>query len=187
MSKRKLRLGISACLLGRPVRYDGRDKLDAQLAGIPADEVEWVPVCPEVEFGLPVPREPIRLEGNPAAPELRSVQTRRKLTAAMREFCRRRVRELGPLDGFVFKRNSPSCGRNVPVYAADGSVAGYAPGFFAAAWKELHPALPAAEAEELHDETARNEFFARLNEITSLPSEPEPEPKPESEPGSGKA
>lgn len=160
MSRRKLRIGVSACLLGRPVRYDGRDKLDPLLAEMAGrDGVEWVPVCPEVEFGFPVPREPIQLEGDPAAPELRSVHTRREFTAAMREFCARRVRELGPLDGFVFRRNSPSCGLCVPVHAPDGTVAGHAPGFFAAAWQEAHPALPAAEAEALHDDAARQKFL----------------------------
>src|SRR5439155_968932 len=78
-----LRLGISACLLGHEVRYDGGHKRDPFLAETLGRFVEWVPVCPEVELGLGVPREPIRLEGDPAAPRLVAANSRRDLTRAM--------------------------------------------------------------------------------------------------------
>lgn len=159
---RKPKVGISLCLLGVPVRYDGRDKVDPFLAETLAERIEWVPVCPEVEFGLPVPREPIQLEGDPARPELRSVDSRRELTAPMRAFCVGRVAKLGKLDGFVFKRKSPSCGLHVPVYAADGAVAGYAPGIFAAELQKQYPGLPVAEAEELRDESFLRVFLTRI-------------------------
>jgi len=158
----KPRVGISRCLLGFPVRYDGRDKFDPLLAETLAERIEWVPVCPEMEFGLPVPREPIQLEGNPASPELRGVDSRGDHTAAMRAFSARRAAELGELEGFVFKRKSPSCGLCVPVHAEDGSVCGTAPGLFASKWLLLHPGLPVAEAEELHDETRLRAFLDRL-------------------------
>src|SRR5216117_402244 len=77
-----LRLGISACLLGHKVRYDGGHKRDPFLAETLGGFVEWVPVCPEVELGLGVPREPIRLEGDPAAPRLVAASSRRDLTRA---------------------------------------------------------------------------------------------------------
>lgn len=157
----KPRIGISACLLGQPVRYDGRDKLDPLLAAELAKRVEWVPVCPETEFGLPVPREPIQLEGDPARPELRGVRSGCELTCGMRAFCRRRAEGLRGLTGFVFKANSPSCGMCVAVRRG-GEIAGHAPGFFAAAWLELHPELPAAEAETLHDPETLRKFLSRL-------------------------
>ena len=159
----KVRVGISACLLGRPVRYDGRDKFDPLLATELAELVEWVPVCPETEFGLPVPREPIQLEDDPLLPELRGIRSGKCLGCAMRAFCRRRAEELGMLElaGFVFKAKSPSCGLRVAVHRGEQTI-GFAPGFFAAAWLELHPELPAVEAESLHDPEARKAFFAKL-------------------------
>ena len=117
----KPKVGISACLLGRRVRYDGRDKFDPLPAEVLAGRIEWVPVCPEVESGLPVPREPIQLEGDPAAPELRGVRSHAELTGMMCAFCERRAAELDGLSGFVFKSRSPSCGLAVPVYGADGA------------------------------------------------------------------
>src|SRR5213080_2301917 len=83
-----LRLGISACLLGQAVRYDGGHKRDPFLAETLGRFVEWVPVCPEVELGLGVPREPIRLEGDPAAPRLVAAKSRRDLTRAMTRLAR---------------------------------------------------------------------------------------------------
>lgn len=158
----KPKVGISACLLGRRVRYDGRDKFDPLPAEVLAGRIEWVPVCPEVESGLPVPREPIQLEGDPAAPELRGVRSHAELTGMMCAFCERRAAELDGLSGFVFKSRSPSCGLAVPVYGADGAAAGSAPGFFAAAWRKRYPGLPAVEAEALHDETCLWRFLAAL-------------------------
>src|SRR2546426_11459453 len=107
-----LRLGISACLLGHEVRYDGGHKRDPLLVETLGRFVEWVPVCPEVELGLGVPREPIRLEGNPAAPRLVAVNSRTDLTAAMRRLAHARAQQLARLDlaGYVLKMDSPSCG-----------------------------------------------------------------------------
>ena len=159
----KVLVGISACLLGRPVRYDGKDKFDPLFAEKLAKWIEWVPVCPETEFGLPVPREPIQLEDDPEQPELRGVSSGNCLSCAMRAFCRHRAEELGEQNpaGFVFKAKSPSCGLQVAVHRG-GEIVGHAPGFFAAAWMERHPELPAVEAEALHDPAALGEFLAGL-------------------------
>src|SRR5437773_986443 len=96
-----LRLGISACLLGQAVRYDGGHKRDPFLAATLGRFVEWVAVCPEVEIGLGVPREPIRLEGDPAAPRLVAANSRRDLTRAMTRFARARAAELRRLGALV--------------------------------------------------------------------------------------
>src|SRR5438105_1154407 len=93
-----LRLGISACLLGQAVRWDGGHKRDPFLAETLGRFVEWVPVCPEVELGLGVPREPIRLEGDPVAPRLLAAKSRQDLTRAMTRLARARVAELACLD-----------------------------------------------------------------------------------------
>ena len=103
----KIRLGISSCLLGERVRYDGGHKHDAYLTDTLGPCVEWVPVCPEVECGLPVPREAMRLEGDPASPRLVVIRTRVDHTERMRAWAQRRVEELAAegLSGFVFKAN----------------------------------------------------------------------------------
>jgi hypothetical protein len=93
-----LRLGISACLLGEAVRWDGGHRRDPFLTETLGRWVEWVPVCPEVELGLGVPRETIRLEGSSAAPRLVAVDSRRDLTADMRALAERRVAALARLD-----------------------------------------------------------------------------------------
>src|SRR5262245_15015234 len=94
----QLRVGVSACLLGHEVRYDGGHKRDAFLTETLAPYVEWVPVCPELELGLGVPRESIRLEGSARAPRLVGVTSRTDHTAAMARFAARRVGALARLD-----------------------------------------------------------------------------------------
>src|SRR6266545_4616598 len=121
MARAKLRLGVSACLLGQEVRWDGAHKRDALIVDVLGRSVQWVPVCPEVEVGMGVPREPIRLEGDPAAPRLVGERSGNDHTGEMLRFSEARVRELErlDLDGWVTKSGSPSCGLGgVPVYRA---------------------------------------------------------------------
>ena len=108
----KIRLGVSACLLGERVRYDGGHKRDVFLADTLGSFVEWVPVCPEVEIGLGVPRPTLRLVGDEAAPRLVVEKTGEDLSRRMRSWAEARVTELERLglDGYVLKRGSPSCG-----------------------------------------------------------------------------
>ena len=94
IAPRRLRIGISQCLLGDRVRYDGGHKRDALLADTLSRQVEWVPVCPEVEVGLGTPRDRMQLEGSAAAPRLVTLTTRVDLTSAMTRFAKRRAREL---------------------------------------------------------------------------------------------
>ena len=111
-----IRLGISSCLLGNEVRYDGGHKLDRYLRDTLGAFVEWVPVCPEVEYGLPIPREALRLVGDPADPRLVTTRTSVDHTAGMKAWAARRLDALEREDlcGFVFKSRSPSsaCGRS---------------------------------------------------------------------------
>ena len=108
----KIPIGVSACLLGEKVRFDGGHKHDPYLTDTLGPFFDYVPVCPEVEAGFGVPREPMHLEGDPAEPRLVTLNTHRDLTAAMRTWAQRRVRQLEKehLHGFVFKANSPSSG-----------------------------------------------------------------------------
>src|SRR5438093_12879414 len=107
------RVGISQCLLGDNVRYDGGHKRDSVLIEALGRYVEWVPVCPEVEVGLGTPREAMRLVGERQAPRLVTITSGIDRTDAMNRFARQRVRELEALNhsGFVLTHASPSCGR----------------------------------------------------------------------------
>lgn len=159
------RLGISACLMGERVRYDGGHKHDPFLTQTLGHFVEWVPVCPEVEVGLGIPREPMRLEGDPAVPRLLTLKSRIDLTERMQEWAARRVEELAALDlhGFVFKSNSPSSGlHRVPVYAADGMPAREGRGLFAATFVRRFPLLPVEEEGRLNDPRLRENFIERV-------------------------
>ena len=152
--KPRLRLGASSCLLGNPVRYDGGHKLDRTLRDTLGRFVETVPVCPEVECGLPVPREAMRLVGDPAAPRLVTRTGGRDLTDPMLSWARRRMRELERerLCGFVFKSNSPSCGMaGVNVYTEQGRPSHSGRGLFAQALMAHFPHLPVLDEKRLHD------------------------------------
>jgi len=154
----KIKLGISACLLGQNVRYDGGHKLDRFLTGTLGKAVQYVPVCPEVECGLGVPRESMRLVGDPAAPRLVTTRTGRDLTEPMTRWARARVRELEKenLCGFIFKSRSPSCGLEISNRDHTKST-----GIFARVFLEHFSLLPAEEGERLHDPLRRENFIER--------------------------
>src|SRR3954447_361261 len=109
---RPIRVGISACLLGQSVRYDGGHKRDAFLTDTFGRFVEWVPVCPEVEAGFGTPREAMRLLRHDDEVRLITVKTERDVTAQLQTAIDRRIRTLAieDLSGYVLKKNSPSCG-----------------------------------------------------------------------------
>ena len=160
-----IRLGISSCLLGNPVRYDGGHKLDRYLRDVLGRFVEYVPVCPEVECGLPVPREAMRLVGNSACPRLVTRNSGNDLTEQMQTWARRRVKELERerLCGFVFKSKSPSSGMaRVKVYTEKGMPSSSGVGLFAAAFMEHFPLLPVEEEGRLHDPLLRENFVERI-------------------------
>ena len=161
----RIRLGISTCLLGEQVRYDGQHKRDAYLTDTLGRYMEYVPVCPEVECGLGVPREPMRLVGDPSAPRLVTVKTDVDLTERMTSWATRRVRELEDegLCGFVFKSASPSSGmERVKVYSAKGVPAKSGVGLFARVFMEHFPLLPTEEEGRLHDPGLRESFIERV-------------------------
>lgn len=166
MSERAIRVGISSCLLGNPVRFDGGHKLDRYLRDTLGAFVAWVPVCPEVEYGLPVPREPLRLVGDPGAPRLVAARSGADHTVGMRAWAARRLDALEREDlcGFVFKSRSPSSGmRQVKVYPPKGGApkpAGV--GIFARAFRERFPLLPVEDEGRLNDPRLREGFVEQL-------------------------
>jgi uncharacterized protein YbbK (DUF523 family) len=159
-----LRIGISQCLLGEHVRYDGGHKRDGLLLEALGRYVEWVPVCPEVEVGLGTPREPMRLVGDPQAPRMITTNTEVDHTDAMDRFARQRVRELEALhlSGFVFKSGSPSCGiGGVPLFSVQGLETPDGVGLFARAFTAHFPDMPVEEESRLHDPLAVKNFLER--------------------------
>ena len=161
----KPRLGISTCLLGEKVRYDGAGKRDPFLVDTFGQFVEWVPVCPEVECGLPVPREAMHLTGDPESPRLVTRKTRIDHTPRMKKWARQRLRELegDNLAGYVFKSRSPSSGmERVKVYDESGVSQSVGVGLWARAFMDRFPLLPAEDEGRLHDPDIRENFIERV-------------------------
>jgi uncharacterized protein YbbK (DUF523 family) len=162
-----LRIGISACLLGQEVRYDGGHKRDPFLMEVFGPHVEWVPVCPEVEAGMGIPREPVQLERDGAGVRMLTVNTRVDYTDIMDGWARRRIQELGRqnLDGYVLKSNSPSCGKErVQVFEAGVESSRDGRGLFADALISAMPLLPVEDEARLRDARIRERFLARVVE-----------------------
>ena len=161
----KIKLGISACLLGQKVRYDGGHKLDRYVRDTLGQFFEWVPVCPEVECGLSVPREAMHLEGTSDAPRLVTTRTGRDLTGQMQNWVSRRLRELEGEDlcGFIFKSKSPSSGAfRVKVYDENGMPSKVGAGMFAGPYMRAFPLLPVEEEGRLNDMGLRENFIERV-------------------------
>ncbi|WP_342663687.1 DUF523 and DUF1722 domain-containing protein [Desulfatirhabdium butyrativorans] len=161
----KIRLGVSTCLLGRNVRYDGGHKHDPYLTKTLGVFVEYVPVCPEVECGMPIPRESLRLVGDIASPRLVTTKTGKDFTSQMQQWARQRLDELETenLCGFIFKSDSPSSGmERVKVYLSSGMPVKKGSGIFARMFMERFPLLPVEEEGRLHDPGLRENFIERI-------------------------
>jgi len=162
-----IRLGVSSCLLGEEVRFDGGHKRDRFVVEQLGRWVEWVAVCPEVDIGLGVPRPTIRLVQKAGEPGVRLVapSTGDDVTSRMRGYAKAKVealRALG-LDGYVLKKGSPSCGMaRLPVHRKDGLLHKRGVGLFAAALAAQWPALPLEEDGRLNDPRLRETFIERL-------------------------
>ena len=163
--QKQIKLGISTCLLGENVRYDGGHKLDHFLTDTLGQYVEYVPVCPEVECGLGTPRESMRLEGHPEHPRLVTTRTHVDHTDRMIKWAEERVRQLEKenLFGFIFRSRSPSSGmERVRVYNEKGMPSMNGRGIFAAVFMEHFPRIPVEEEGRLHDPRIRENFIERL-------------------------
>jgi uncharacterized protein YbgA (DUF1722 family)/uncharacterized protein YbbK (DUF523 family) len=160
-----LRLGISRCLLGDEVRFDGGHKRDNFLTDVFGRYVEWVPVCPEVEAGLGTPREAMRLVGNPQHPRLVTIKSGIDHTSALETITKKRIEELSELDlsGYVFKKDSPSCGvERVRIYNEHGMPSRSGIGLFARGFLEQFPLIPVEEEGRLCDAPLRENFIERV-------------------------
>lgn len=163
--KNSLKIGISSCLLGNPVRWNGGHKHDKYLTQTLGQFVTYVPVCPETEAGFGVPRESMRLVGDPEAPRLITFKSKTDRTEEMTLWAGRRVRELEKEDlcGFIFKSDSPSSGMGrVKVYDKKGAPRKTGVGLFARAFMEHFPLIPVEDDGRLHDPVIRENFIERI-------------------------
>lgn len=162
----KVKVGISSCLLGNAVRYNGGHKRCRDIIDFFGECFDWVPLCPETECGMPVPREPINLFSNGDRLFLRTVETKRDITAAMEAWCAGKLAELlqSGLYGFIGKSASPSCA----LYDCDirdtitGRTIGSGRGFWTERLLDLLPPLPVEDESALVRKDARQDFLERV-------------------------
>ncbi len=147
------------------MRYDGGHKRDYFLTEIFGPFVEWIPVCPELEVGMGMPREPVRLIGNASEPSMIAERSRKNWTAAVNRFSAGRAAELQrlSLSGYIFKKDSPSCGmERVKIYPPKGGATRDGRGLFAAAVMKRLPLMPVEEEGRLNDAVLRENFIERV-------------------------
>jgi uncharacterized protein YbgA (DUF1722 family)/uncharacterized protein YbbK (DUF523 family) len=161
----KIKLGISSCLLGNKVRYDGGHRLDPFITETLGVYFDFVPVCPEVECGLGLPREAMHLEGDFRNPRLVTIHTKVDLTDKMAPWALQRTIELEKegLCGFIFKSGSPSSGmERVKLYGGKGSPTKTGVGLFAREFMNHFPLIPVEDEGRLHDPVLRENFIERI-------------------------
>ena len=162
--KRSITIGVSACLLGKHVRYDGGHKQDHFITDTLGTYFSLVPVCPEVECGLSTPREAMRLEGDPVAPRLMTCHTRIDRTEQMLAFCSTKISEFENeyICGFVFKERSPSCCLTEIPLLGSGASEMFTIGLFANKVARCFPLMPLEEAERLNNPLILKNFIERV-------------------------
>jgi len=160
-----VRVGVSSCLLGMKVRYDGGHKRDRYITDVLGKCVQFVSVCPEWEIGMGVPREAVNLTGTPEAPGMIGEKTGADWTKRMNNYSDRRVRkrDIRQLSGYILKKDSPSCGmKRVRLFANNGSLSRNGVGLFAKKLMERYPLLPIEEEDRLQDIKIRENFIERV-------------------------
>ncbi|MBI4843463.1 MAG: DUF523 domain-containing protein [Nitrospirae bacterium] len=163
--EKRIKLGISSCLLGENVRYDGGHKRDNYLADMLGRLLEWVPVCPETECGLPVPREAMRLVERDGSTRLITIESGIDHTDGMLIWIEKKLKKLEKdnLCGFVFKSRSPSCGvTDAEISSPYGIFTKYGDGIFSGKFMNRLPAIPVEDEERLHEPTVRENFIERV-------------------------
>ena len=160
------RIGVSGCLLGHLVRYDGGHKRHRTITDTLSRLFEIVAVCPEMEVGMGVPREPVSLVGDPRAPRMLAQRSGKDWSAIMRRYGRRRAAEIEELEvcGFILKKGSPSCGPDrVPVHADPGKTHQTGTGLFARTLTDALPLLPVEAEDSLDDASLCENFIERVH------------------------
>jgi uncharacterized protein YbgA (DUF1722 family)/uncharacterized protein YbbK (DUF523 family) len=161
----KIKVGVSSCLLGEKVRWNGDHKQDLLVKGLLGQFFEWVPTCPEVEIGMGIPRETVQLTGNPGAPRMVGNKTGTDWTSRMNRYSKKRSAELAKMDlcGYIFKNRSPSCGiERIKVYGDDGNATPNGRGLFAESFMQQCTLVPVEDEGRLHDARIRENFITRV-------------------------
>jgi len=157
---KKLRCAISQCLLGEKVRYDGREKLNTFITQELSQTIDWLPVCPEVEIGLSVPRSPIHLINSGKG--IRAVFVHNEshdMTEALQDHAHSMQEKLLNVDGYIFKARSPSCGIGTVSVRGEKLLSN---GIFVEEVKKIFPELPLIDEEQITVEKTRNQFFEAM-------------------------
>ncbi len=162
----RLTIAVSSCLLGNRVRYDGRDKRNGWICDQLVRDFNLIPICPEADAGLSIPRPPVQLVGDPQRPRALGVEDASlDVTAILESFAAKRVAELSEISGFICKARSPSCGLGtVPVYDMAGEVVAEDHGIFMRMLRQRYPLLPIIDEQGIGDPERRRRFLQRLRE-----------------------
>ncbi len=161
----KIKVGVSSCLLGENVRWDGGHKQDRAVKEILGRVFEWVPTCPEVEIGMGIPREAVQLTGHPKTPRMIGNTTGTDWTTRMNGYSKKRSAELAKMNlcGYIFKNRSPSCGiARIPVTGKSGKIQRNGRGLFAESFMRQCALVPAEGEDRLHDARIRENFITRV-------------------------
>ncbi len=164
-SESKIHVGISSCLVGEKVRWNGEHKKDVYIDEVLSQFFEWVHVCPEMELGMGVPREAVHLTGSIEFPRMVGKQTKTDWTDRMLSFSRSRSKELCSLNlcGFIFKNSSPSCGmKGIKIVSDKDRPRAFGRGLFANEFIKHNPILPMEEEGRLRDSRIRENFIVRV-------------------------
>lgn len=165
MTMKKPCVGISPCLLGKKVRYDGGHRRNRYITDILGKYFGWIPVCPEVEYGLGIPREPMQLVGDPAKPRLVTISTGIDHTDGMMKWAEKKLVELEKEDlcGFIFKSKSPSSAiRGVTILSPSGVECGVGAGIFGGAFIKHFSMIPVIDDDRLGDPVLRKDFLEKV-------------------------
>ncbi len=171
----KIKIGVSSCLIGEKVRWNGDHKQNRYVKETLCKYFEYVPVCPEVEVGMGIPRKTVALYGKPEKPKMISKKNKTDWTGRMNRYAKGRIKELAEEDlcGYIFKSKSPSCGlARIPVYdESDSSKARHRSGLFAAAFIKANPLVPTEDEGRLTDPRFRENFIVRVFSFARLKSD----------------
>ncbi|MBD3169686.1 MAG: DUF1722 domain-containing protein [candidate division Zixibacteria bacterium] len=160
-----IRIGISACVMGEKVRFDGQHKRDRYVMDVLGQYFSFIPVCPEVEVGMGVPRESVRLVGTPEDARMIAGKSGKDWTDKMKRFITKRLRQLEDykMSGYILKKDSPSCGmERVKVYTDKGMPSKQGRGFWGGGLVDHFPLLPVEEEGRMNDHKLRENFIVRV-------------------------
>jgi uncharacterized protein YbgA (DUF1722 family)/uncharacterized protein YbbK (DUF523 family) len=159
-----IRIGVSSCLLGKKVRFDGGHKRSRFVTDALSNYFELIPYCPEVAIGMGIPRQPIRLVGDRDNPQAVGVKNPElNVTQPLKDYAHKVAGTIDGLCGFIFKKDSPSCGMTrVKVYNSKGMPERAGTGLFAREIMQADPLLPVEEEGRLNDAGLCDSFITRV-------------------------